>query len=200
MPTYVCPSTNTYKSCLDHIWHNLECGSTSHVLKPPFSDHCPIVAIFDLEVRKTPFKFKFRDFHDSNVSKYGENISNEFSFFSPPRNSSNNYSYYLQNFLLKLLDKYFPIKKLFTEKWIKSLWITSDVLRCMRKKHLWHKLLKRNRVTAASYKLYCVTLRNLLEKYYVCKFNSMGGDMKRNWKTLNNLLEKIENAFMTNFW
>ena len=54
--------------------------------------------------------------------------------------------------------------------------------------------MKRKRITADSYKLYCLTLRNLLniaeEEHYVCKFNSMGGDMKKNWKTLNTLLGK----------
>ena len=28
LPTYVCPSTNTFKSCLDHIWHNLDAECT----------------------------------------------------------------------------------------------------------------------------------------------------------------------------
>ena len=77
----------------------------------------------------------------------------------------------LVDFLIKLSNKYFPIKtKQISTKRINSPWVTDVILRCVKKKQVWFKLLKRNRITLFSYKKYCKALRNLLnlaeEEYY----------------------------------
>ena len=107
-----------------------------------------------------------------------------FQVFSPPSELVNSYASYLIKFLSKLLNRYFPIKtKMISSKRIKSPWITPAILRCISKKHRWTRLYSDGIITARSYKSYSGELRRLLrtaeDEYYVRKFSSLNGDMKR---------------------
>ena len=97
--------------------------------------------------------------------------------------------------MLRLSNKYFPIMtKQVSTKRLNSPWMTDIVMRCVNKKHIWFRLLKRNRITKESYDDYCNALRNMLriaeEDYYSSRLHSLGNDQKRNWEVLNNLLGK----------
>ena len=66
-------------------------------------------------------------------------------------------------FLLKTLNKHFPIKsQLVTAKRLNSPWLTTDIIRCIDKKHAWYKMHKIGQVSLCSYKNYCYALRKLL--------------------------------------
>ena len=84
--------------------------------------------------------------------------------------------------------------KCLSEKRLKSPWITSAIVKCIRKKFRWYRLMKQNLILRASYREYAAELRKLLrvaeQEYYVRRFNSLDKDMKRNWKILNTLLGK----------
>ena len=71
------------------------------------------------------------------------NVTEDFSNFNPPRLYVNLYTNYLVILLLIPLDKYFPLKsKTITQKRVDVLWITSEIMKCIDKKHRWFKLLK----------------------------------------------------------
>ena len=116
-------------------------------------------------------------------------------------------------FLRGLLDKYFPIKcKTIPRKRIETPWITSDIRKCITRKHRWFRMAKSNIITLYSYKKYCKALRYLLRvsrsDYYANKLYSLGNNVQKNWKVLNKLMNKgnkglserfiIENVSCTN--
>ena len=77
------------------------------------------------------------------------------------------------------------------QKRLRSPWLTSDIIKCIRKKRNWYKLIKRNVIAYSSYKKYCSTLKTVLNlteiEYYRFKFNSLNGNYSKNWKLLDNL-------------
>ena len=93
--------------------------------------------------------------------------------------------------------------KILTQKRQEAPWLTARIIGCIRKKHDWHRLFKAKLITARSYNSYCSTLRfvlNLAEKeYYIRKFNGLGNDPKKNWKTLNYLLNNKRKSISNDF-
>ena len=194
-PTYVSPSLNAPTSCLDHILHNIPLSTQSYVLSPPIADHLAVACIFNDYFDESPIVTKFRDFGDGNCSAFKENLATEFLAFSPPRVNVNTYAIYLEKFLRKMLDKYFPLKtKTLSLKRIRSPWMTSDVLFCVSKKHKLHRKAKNGEISWSPYKAYCALLRKLLDtaekEYYIHKLNQLGADSRKNWALLNRLLNK----------
>ena len=199
LPSYVCPSDLSFKSCLDHAWHNLKITSKNYVILPNFSDHCPIALLFSLKLPIAKSKINFRDYNTQFTESYLSRSSYEFSLCFPPENSVNEAAEYLSSFLHALQDRYFPIKsKLLSVKRLNSPWVTPDILRCISKKHMWYRLLRRDRISKSSYKKYCKALSYLLniaeEEYWENKFVSLGSNMRENWKLLNKFLNKHRNA------
>ena len=104
-------------------------------------------------------------------------MNEEFSNFDPPENTSESFSKYLNNFSMRILNKYFGIKtRKFSAKHLASPWIDPDILFCINKKHRWFRLMKYGRITVASYKTYVRKLRRLLwlaeSKYYRDRFEA----------------------------
>ena len=203
IPTYVCPSDLSEKSCLDHIWHNLSAQSNGFIVEPGIADHYGALCIFQTQIGKKPIKINFRDFSRRNVNKYLENIQSEFVNFHI-KNEPNEFATYISEFLLKLLNKYFPIKtKNISYKRTITPWITNNMKKCINKKHKWYKMVKENRITLRCYKKYCKTLRYLLRvarnQYYSNKLRSLGKNMKKNWRLINKLLNKSKKLLPDSF-
>ena len=206
--TYISPVDFTEVSCIDHIWCNFFTeDANGYVIKPNLSDHYPVCIIFNLALPNPSFSIKFRNLVPSNIENFKNHINDEFSRCNPPLTDVNAYSNYLTAFLIKLSNKYFPIMtKQMSQKRLNNPWMSDVILRCIKKKYVWFRLLKRNRILKSSYNIYCKALRNLLriaeEDYYKNKLNSLGNDQKKNWKTLNSLLgkktEAISDCFVVN--
>lgn len=193
--TYHSPITKTDKSCLDHIWHNLNLNRRSFILRPPLSDHYPTCLVFTRDTDDVPKTLRFRDFSENKKNSFKSKLFEEFASFHPEKNDPDMYAKQLNNFLMILYDKYFPIRtKTISYKRQRSPWITSLILKCIRKKHRWYRLMKNELITRESYVKYTKNLRELLCKaeqhYYLRKFNNLGADTKSNWKTLNSLMGK----------
>ena len=204
LPTYISPSTNARTSCLDHIWHNFKIPRKSFIIHPNLSDHFATCLVFNKKVSSKLEPLKFRNYSAENIDKFRSAIHDEFSRFLPPSNHVDVYAPYLVNFLSKLQNRYFPIKtKTISQKRIMSPWITPAVLRCIRKKHRWYRLQAQGIITLRCYKEYAADVRKLLREaekaHYVRRFNSLSGDMKRNWKTLNDLLGKSSRKVLDGF-
>ena len=204
LPTYVLPSNNRAVSCLDHLWHNLSIERKSFVVYPNIADHFLILVCFKLKIKNGFTITKFRDFSEDNCSEFRSKIDREFSNFSPSRMNCDSFCQSLSQFLKKMLNKYFPLKKKkISEKRMMSPWLTRDVMRCIRKKHEWYKLTKRNIITLRCYKSYCDSLKymlNLAEKeYFVNKFKSLGNNSRKNWQTLNAILNLRSKSIADSF-
>ena len=203
--TYVSPVSFSEVSCIDHIWSNITDLTThGYVIKPNLSDHYPVCIMIDTYINPQTISIKFRNFSFENVEKFKFHVAQEFSVFNPSSTDVDTYSNEIARFLMRLSNKFFPIMtKQFSNKRLNSPWINDNILRCIRKKHVWYKLLSRNRITLMSYKNYCNALRNLLriaeEEYYVSKLNSLKNDPKKNWRILNSLMGKNRDMISDNF-
>ena len=204
LPTYVSPSTLSDKSCIDHIWHNLSLRSSSFILTPNISDHYAVSVIFETLINIRPYLKRYRDYSDANVKTFLKNCENEMrAFVMCPLDAQKNCKRYV-SFLTRIMNRHFPIReKLLTCKRLKSPWITRSVLKYIRRKHKWRRMLKRNEITLRSYKKYCGALRHLLKtaraEHYQRKLKSLNDEPRRNWKILNNLMGKTSKSLSTYF-
>jgi len=193
LPTYVAPTTFEEKSVLDHIWHNLIIDRKTYVVRPALSDHYAVIVCFQNHINNKELKIKFRDFSENNIDIFVNSMQGEFSSCNPPYSNSDVCAEYIGDFLMKLLNKYFPIKtKQVTSKRILTPWMDRNVLKCVDKKHRWYRLWKAGEIATELYKRYCTELRKLLrmakEDYYRGKLSSLGNNPRKNWKIMNSLL------------
>ena len=195
-PTYYSPTLNKPTSCLDHVWKNFSTACNTYILTPPISDHMGVIAIFNINIKHVVNSVSsFRDYSAHNKSRFCECLPLESSFFQFVSNDVNRETNRLFAWIKNLINKYFPIrKKSLCTKRANTPWMTAKIVKCVRKKHQWFKLLQGGLITKNSYKQYCSMLKNLLATaervYYREKFERVGGNSKNRWKILNNLLGK----------
>ena len=95
--------------------------------------------------------------------------------------------------LYTLYDKNCPLKtKIISQKRASCPWITDALLRSINRKHFLHRQILRGYGNVDFYRRYrnvlTFTVRQTKKDYYAFKFNSVMGDMKATWKTINNLI------------
>ena len=195
------PISGKEKSCLDHIWHNLRSKCNSSVVRPAISDHFAVCIFFDITVSSMPVRINFRDFSCRNIENFENNVQDLFDNCNLPQVDANECTKYIDKFSLKAQYVHFPIKsKLVTAKRLNSPWLTTDIIRCIDKKHAWYKMYKIGQLTLCSYKKYCYALRELLrmaEEYYqVNRSQSLDDDSKQSWKVLNSMLGRKVNGIL----
>ena len=193
--TYVLPSNNESKSCIDHLWNNLKCTRESYVLMPNIADHFAISCVFSLYANNLQKLVRFRDYSQVNIDNFQRNADNEFSMLNIVYNNVETSTLQLINSMKKIQNKYFPIKtKIITNKRSTAPWLTNTLIKCIRKKDRWYKMVKRKIITYRCYRNYCSRLRSLLrqaeKRYYSSKLGRLGRDSKGNWKVLNRLLNR----------
>ena len=107
------------------------------------------------------YSSRFRDYSERKCDHFLENMDEEFQNCNPPINDVNACSLYIDNFLKNMQNKYFPIKtKTLSQKRLRAPWLISDIMRCIRKKHEWHRLAKQELIRFESYKRYSSALRS----------------------------------------
>ena len=157
------------------------------------------------EIARKPISMKFRDFSSRNVERYLSNIENEFDHFTFNDYADvNKFSECLNTFLHTILKKYFPFRtKSISCRRLEAPWITSRILKCIKRKHRWYRMAKSNLISVDSYKKCCKALKNLLKlaksEYYLHKFTSLGNNPKKNWNVLNKLLNKRPKSISCKF-
>ena len=81
-------------------------------------------------------------------------------------------------------------------------WLSSDLLKCIKKKEKWFKLFKKNIITYRSYNYYCKCLRTLLRQarslFYKKKLSKLSKNPRENWKVINKLLNRNKNNEINN--
>ena len=204
LPTYHSPITQSDLSCLDHMWHNLLIPRASFVLEPNLSDHYGTCLVFDKKIITIEHTIKFRDYSIRNLQNFKENIDMEFRSYNSTSTDPNDNFTHLFNFLIKLHNKFFPVRiKKVSSKRFDAPWISKSVLRCIKKKHRWYNMMKQRLITVECYKKLAADIKKLLrsveDEYYVKKLQSLSGDSKKNWRLLNKLMQKHKNDLPKNF-
>ena len=202
--TYHSPITNSDISCLDHILTNFNFPKESIIVKPNIADHHAVCLNLKTNFKEETKNIKFRDFSVRNVDLFIAGLNTEFLNYAPPTNNANAHAVYLTRFFTKILDKYFPTKcKKISQKRLKSPWMTTKLLKCIRKKHRWYNMMKRGQITVNCYKVFEKKLRKVLrmaeEEYHERKLESLNNDIKRTWKILNSLMGKNRSSVQESF-
>ena len=146
--TYLSPIAVNETSCLDHVWHNLTYNSQVFIMSPPIADHLSVTAFFDCIIPETKRNVHFRCFSKRNIELFLNNFTSGFLHLNGFSRNVGEFADKLLNWLIQIANKYFPIKeKTMTDKRLVTPWI----MRCINKKHLWLKLLKRGIIYYSSF-------------------------------------------------
>ena len=192
-PTYFCSTKKKPTSCLDHYWHNFKNSIDYFIIYPPFSDHMAVIMCVYCNSTSEFKTITFRDFSLANKTNFLENLENECSSFQLCSTDINSEITRFLQWFEQLTNKYFPIKKK-TVSWRRACapWITTNIKKCIAKKHTWFKLFKAKIITYNSFKNYCNRLNYLLKcaesRYYNKRFGKLKSNPKKNWNLLKDLL------------
>jgi endonuclease/exonuclease/phosphatase family metal-dependent hydrolase len=193
VPTRV---TNDTASLIDHLWFNMLFPCRSGVLSVQISDHFPIfVSVSNvLKKDKQLITSKFRCHGNKNISDFRIGVTN--LLFDIDMSDTLSIDDKWRVFIEKLFDAYnasCPIAvKTISVKRSLSPWITSTLLKCIARKHELYRLSKIDNSFTDEYKNYRNMLSSVIyyakKHYYSKKFNSCINDVKKTWKSINELL------------
>ena len=128
-PTRFPPNLHEAPSLIDHIWINRLNSFKSGIISLDLTDHCPIFLLYPIPntCSNEKIEVQFRDFSDSNMLKFTEDIEN----FEWRSIKCENVSDYLQRFIDTLNKFYcdnFPLrKKLIGKKRLTKPWLTAQI-------------------------------------------------------------------------
>jgi hypothetical protein len=183
-------------------------NSVSGILIKKFSDHQPYFMCMEGISNKTKKPAYIRischkptAVHDFISDLENENICN---ILNNDSNADPNTNYnILDKVLLKLYDKHFPIKlkKHHKHKYKCNKWITSGIIKSIKKRDKMYKCLKmtnqdspefniRKQELANTNRILKQCIRSAKASYFSTQFNKHKSDMKNTWKTISDLLNK----------
>ena len=193
--TYFSPILGIPTTCLDQFWHNVADRNRSFIIYPPLADHMGVLLCIEYKNKSSQNKveIKYRNFSLVNKNVFLTQLEWECGLLVLAGNDITCETVKFINWMIYLVDKYFPIKKKFvSNKRNLAPWITTRINKCIRKKHKWFKMLKARIITYRSYRDYCILLKRLLRvaerDYYNRRLQSFGNDSRGNWKIINGLL------------
>ena len=199
IPTRV---TDNSAKCLDQIWFNNFNIAFSGSFIVDITDHYPIFTILNFVVDKKPITKVFRDHSDRSMEcmsvemvSLAEQYDQEIKY--------QNVNFKSEWFVGKLFDVYNRTcpkrSKTLSVKQLLKPWITGDLQQSINKKHRLFKQYKNNVIPFNTYNLYKNSLtrkmRSAKVAYYSNKFLNSGNNVKKNWQTINSILNKQKKSF-----
>ena len=205
VPTRFQPNnTNINPSILDHIAINMPLSFSSHVIFFDQTDHLPaVLKFYDGKLDNNPAKkqIRFRLVTEDNLAKF-KNYLDQLDWNSLLTHSDVNYD--TEKFLQELNKgycKFFPLNtKFLSPKRLSKPWVTSKLLRLIKTKSNYFKMLKSGDVSQEENSAVRNRVNYETEKakneYIQHKFSVLRNDLKKSWKLLSNLsgFSKPKNA------
>ena len=194
LPTRVTHNSSTH---IDHLFTNTLLPIESGTLDCGITDHRAILCTIPNDSRAISelFEIKFRDHSELNIERFRIDILNKLSNFAVYNDFSIDSKIQIfENILSNCYMANCPIKtKRISYKNLTSPWISDSIKRSIHHKYLLFKLSEENSQFSVRYKAYQNILRKLIksakESYYLSKFNSIAGDVKKTWKTIKSILQ-----------
>ena len=188
------------QSNLDHIWINTLESFKSGILTSELTDHLPTFII--LSKNKCPERvkkeIKFRDHSELFFNKFLNDVKNfNWNQYLSKYCIENKWeklteilnSFYIKNFPIR--SKYISLKR------FNNPWLTSGIMKSIKTKSYYFKLVKAGRFSRDRYKNFCRILDTLIRKskreFYIKCFDNCIGDTKQTWKLINGLVSKRKN-------
>ena len=192
-------------SLLDNIFVSNYIPFTSGTLFWDISDHYPVFTLLDgiLNNEHQTETIRFRLLKDDNLDSFLREIST-YNFDDVLDCTDIDDAIDLFDLkITELLNQHCPIiTKQITWKDRAKPWVNSHLKYLIEKRHNYHKLLKRNRVTPEFYR----NFRNYVNKkltdskleFFSRQLNQAKGNMKRTWNIINGLIKPNKNHKMPN--
>ena len=186
--------TNHSATTIDHIWvKSIQCFGG--VIVSDVTDHYfPFLALKTANSRNNSCKVTFRDCSNDRLCGFYDDVGKFISSFDMYCDLDVDLQCKIFcEHLYTLYDKNCPLKtKIISRKRSSCPWITDALLRSINRKHFLHRQILRGYGNVDFYRRYrnvlTFTVRQAKKDYYAFKFNSVMGDTKAAWKTINNLI------------
>ena len=212
--------TRTNGTLIDNLFCKLcksVLESTAGILTKRFSDHQPYFMMLNMNQKTNPppkFIKKYNTSDEAMLNVRHEIQSEElYSKLGKSCTADINLNYEMINDeILRAKNKHMPCKlvKFNKYKHKKSAWITLGLLNSIRYRDKLYKQLRLSNPNSLHYdtlklnlKTYNLILRKSIisvkQMYYESRFNRIGNDIRRTWKTINEILTKnqTKNKFQT---
>ena len=204
-PTRITPNTATL---IDNIFTNNHDDVNSFITITDISDHFPTVISTKLNFRKNQSvnsePIYKRSFSDGNINNLKQKLSLvKWNELLDGEDADEDYNKFIEVFM-SLYDECIPLRKIKPNKRKDPIypWITKGLLNSIKTKNKLYKECKKRpterRIT--KFKVFRNKLHNLIRiskrKFYENKFQKSKNDMKKTWKTINNILGRKKNALI----
>jgi len=193
--------TNSTSSVIDHVYTNVS-HYTMHsgIIETDVSDHFPIFVIFECKVENVNSVLRkiARSYKSFDVQSFHKDLG-EIKWELVSRCSNVNMAYKVfYDMFVKVCDDHAPNKEIKVSRKKnspKNPWISSAILKSIKKKHTLYKKYKTsnfNEECGKRYKRYRNTLvtviKNAKRLYYCNSFDHNKNYMRKTWETINELI------------
>ena len=193
-PTRIPPNeSNVLPSLLDHIWTNILRYNSSGIIASDTSDHLPTFIHLPV-IKDLPDKIKvtFRNHSHDNIALFRSKLQ-LVDWSDVLVGDTEQQTTKFSNTLSELYCKTFPVcSKFLSTKRVKKPWITSGIIKSIKTKSYYFKLLKLGSISNRQYVTFKNKLTSIIRKskinYHNRAFNSNRSNVKKTWSLIKNLL------------
>ena len=199
--------TSTSATLIDNIFTNDPRINLTGIIIDDISDHFPIFATTNKTIKNvTKIKVRYRKMDENAINNF-INVLKDHSWESVMSQTNVNNSY--DTFEKIILDEYescFPLKDKTITKYNNNIkpWITAGIIISTRTKSKLYKKYLRNPtlIHETNYRNFNKILKKTItlsqKEYYRTKFQSAEGNIKENWKIINELLNRNKSNTTSN--
>ena len=193
--------SNPLKSSLiDLTWTNLDHFHSSHILTSDLSDHFPCVTNFKFPIQAEKLKFILHHYRDNkkekNINNYVNAVSNiDFDFIDNPSVDIMDKFLTFDSNIFDCYDNSCPIKSYrLSTKRLDNPWISAELREEISQKHNLYNLYISGAVPKELYNNFKSYLKKKIENskksYFSRKIEETKGDIRKQWKFLNSIINK----------
>lgn len=184
---------NQDPSLLDHIWLNCVQMYNSGIFLTDITDHCPTFVILPgLLHSDSKVKMSFRSQNPNCIKKFVDMVSSASWNFSELQSVGDRTSRFI-SVINSMYRKCFPLQvKYVSVKRILKPWLTSGILKSIKTKSLYFKLLKLGQISELTNRQYKNKLTSVIRKaknmHYKKLFSDNRTDLKKTWQIIRRLI------------
>jgi hypothetical protein len=187
------PGSNSEPSALDQIWINSLQRCSSGIIFSDISDHCPtFVHVPIVTDSSDKIKITFRNHNSQNMDAFLHKLST-INWSSVLAGTIHEKLVIFDKILNETYCSTFPIQsKLISAKRLHKPWLTAGLLKSIKVKSYYFKLVKIGMIGESINKAYKNKLTSLIRiarnSYYKTSFENSRNNLKKTWNTIGNIL------------
>ena len=190
------PNFTQNSSLIDHIWINTLDHYQSGIFTYELTDHLPTflcLPIITRENSNSKIKIVFRNHSTYFINKFVTRLRNfDWSGVFLERSVNLKWSKFSSTLNFLYTDTFPLLTKYVSRKRLSKPWLTSGILKSIKTKAYYFKLVKSGRFSHVRYRIFCNMLDSVLRKskkeYFNKSFKKFENDPRTTWKLLRNLI------------